>query len=212
MVEAIDIAGPGFLNFTLEREAFAGAMAEMLARCEAMGRGERARPLHILLEFVSVNPNGPLHVGHGRYAAYGDSLDRLLTFSGQRHHRVLHQRLRTADGALRPLGRRALRAVVRRGSAGAEDGYQGDVRERYRAAAADEVGDRYVEALEDCRLPGRPSGAGPCRRAAVTEGADGDDDDGPRIFETRPEGRTMAASRRRSPFFRAGAPSSCSRR
>ena len=58
------------------------AARALLAAGDDVGRGVRERPLHILLEYVSVNPNGPLHVGHGRYAAYGNSLDRLLRYSG----------------------------------------------------------------------------------------------------------------------------------
>ena len=84
MVEGIDIAGPGFLNFRLAPGAFVRAAAGLLDQGEEVGHGTREHPLHILLEYVSVNPNGPLHVGHGRYAAYGNALDRLLSFSGHR--------------------------------------------------------------------------------------------------------------------------------
>lgn len=82
LVERIEIAGPGFLNFTLAPLAYAQAMTRMLSEGEQIGAGERREHPVINLEFVSVNPNGPLHVGHGRYAAYGDSLHRLLAFSG----------------------------------------------------------------------------------------------------------------------------------
>jgi arginyl-tRNA synthetase len=82
LVDDIQVAGPGFINFTLSVEAYVDVMREMLVRGEAIGSGSRHETPRINLEFVSVNPNGPLHVGHGRYAAYGDALKRLLLFSG----------------------------------------------------------------------------------------------------------------------------------
>ena len=82
LIEKLEIAGPGFLNFTLSPKAYVQVMNRLLSEGERIGAGEtRAHP-RLNLEFVSVNPNGPLHVGHGRYAAYGDALARLLIFSG----------------------------------------------------------------------------------------------------------------------------------
>ena len=82
LVDTVEIAGPGFLNFTLSGGAFTLATEQMLAEGDSIGAGmPKPRP-RMNLEFVSVNPNGPLHVGHGRYAAYGDSLGRLLGFAG----------------------------------------------------------------------------------------------------------------------------------
>ena len=82
LVEKVEIAGPGFLNFTLSSRAFTQAVAQMLEEGETIGAGAAKPHPRVNLEFVSVNPNGPLHVGHGRYAAYGDALKRLLRFSG----------------------------------------------------------------------------------------------------------------------------------
>ncbi len=82
LVEKIEVAGAGFLNFTLSGQAYASVMLQMMDQGEEVGRGPARSEPRVNLEFVSVNPNGPLHVGHGRYAAYGDSLQRLLGFSG----------------------------------------------------------------------------------------------------------------------------------
>ncbi len=84
LVEAVAIAGPGFLNFRLRSDAFAKMASDLLEQGDTVGAGRREAPRHILLEYVSVNPNGPLHVGHARYAAYGNALDRILRFSGER--------------------------------------------------------------------------------------------------------------------------------
>lgn len=81
LVEDIKIAGPGFLNFLLKQDARLGVIAEILSRGEAYGRGAR-RPGRVLLEFVSANPTGPLHVGHGRQAAFGATLFNLLSAAG----------------------------------------------------------------------------------------------------------------------------------
>jgi arginyl-tRNA synthetase len=80
-VEAIDIAGPGFLNMRLKTAAKQEVVREVLAAGAAFGRraptGER-----VLVEFVSANPTGPLHVGHGRQAALGDAICNLMATQG----------------------------------------------------------------------------------------------------------------------------------
>jgi len=80
-VESIDIAGPGFINLKLKPAARQSVVAEILAAGEQFGRtpptGEK-----IIVEFVSANPTGPLHLGHGRQAALGDSICNLLETQG----------------------------------------------------------------------------------------------------------------------------------
>ncbi|MDO8736213.1 MAG: arginine--tRNA ligase [Thermoleophilia bacterium] len=82
LCEKVEIAGPGFINFFLNDKAIADAALGALAQGRDYGSGTAAQPESILLEFVSANPTGPLHVGHARYAAYGDSLKRILSFAG----------------------------------------------------------------------------------------------------------------------------------
>ncbi len=81
LIERIEIAGPGFLNVFVAGSAFHEVVRAILREKEAYGR-LASRPGKTLIEFVSANPNGPLHVGHGRGAAYGDSLARLLACAG----------------------------------------------------------------------------------------------------------------------------------
>ena len=83
-VERVEVAGPGFLNLFMSDAWCRDALTRA-------GRGRRttaaARPSRaerVLVEFVSVNPTGPLHIGHARNAAYGDSLARILAFAGHR--------------------------------------------------------------------------------------------------------------------------------
>jgi len=80
-IKRVEIAGPGFLNFFVADDAYRQLIPEILAQAEHYGEQPR-RSEKVLLEFVSANPNGPLHVGHGRGAAYGDSLGRLLQYAG----------------------------------------------------------------------------------------------------------------------------------
>ncbi|WP_312274928.1 arginine--tRNA ligase [Candidatus Igneacidithiobacillus taiwanensis] len=81
-IERVEIAGPGFLNFFLRPAAFQQAIATVLAQGADFGRQQLGAGQRIHLEFVSANPTGPLHVGHGRGAAYGASLAALLRFCG----------------------------------------------------------------------------------------------------------------------------------
>src|SRR4051812_41507695 len=81
-IASVDVAGPGFLNITLD-EAAAGALAGTVVEAGAeYGRSDVLAKQRINLEFVSANPTGPLHLGGTRWAAVGDSLARLLEASG----------------------------------------------------------------------------------------------------------------------------------
>ena len=81
-VSSLEIAGPGFINLRLAPAAKQAVVAEVLAAPDAFGR-QPANGQKLMVEFVSANPTGPLHVGHGRGAAYGASLASLLTFAGE---------------------------------------------------------------------------------------------------------------------------------
>jgi len=78
----VEVAGPGFLNVFLEGEQVAAVLPEVLARGAAFGRSDAARGQRVNVEFVSANPTGPLHVGHGRGAALGDAIASLLQWTG----------------------------------------------------------------------------------------------------------------------------------
>ncbi|MHB0916101.1 MAG: arginine--tRNA ligase [Thermoleophilia bacterium] len=81
-IASVAVAGPGFINIYLAGGELAGSARQALSLGADFGRSPVAVPGRLLLEFVSANPTGPLHVGHGRYAAYGDSLRRILAFAG----------------------------------------------------------------------------------------------------------------------------------
>jgi arginyl-tRNA synthetase len=148
--DRFEVAGPGFLNLFLSDAWYRGALDRLLAEGGDYGRGalpvaERRR---MNVEFVSVNPTGPLHVGHARYASYGDALCRILAFVGHDVTREFYvndygtQMMRFGQSLAARYGQRLgldLRVP--------EEGYQGD----YLLDLADEliaaVGDRYRDAL-----------------------------------------------------------------
>ena len=86
-ITKVDIAGPGFINFFVNETSSLIVIIDILNRGEDYGRNDDGQNLPITVEYVSANPTGPLHVGHGRGAAFGDCLSRLLSFSGYQVHR-----------------------------------------------------------------------------------------------------------------------------
>lgn len=175
LVESMEVAGPGFINFTLNRTAYSEAMLELLAQGEEIGQGQMHAHPRVNLEFVSVNPNGPLHVGHGRYAAYGDSLGRLLRFSGAdiATEFYINDYGRQMDRFGRSVAARYAQSFGI-GLAVPADGYQGEYVKDIAAAARKDVGDRYVEALK-LAAPGSGEGSAVIQRAAAVDAEDDDD-------------------------------------
>jgi arginyl-tRNA synthetase len=82
LIEKVDIAGPGFINFTITSTQWQNLLGELLALGADYGRSAVGAGQKVLVEFVSANPTGPLHLGHGRGAALGDTLCRILDFTG----------------------------------------------------------------------------------------------------------------------------------
>ncbi|MEZ6854920.1 arginine--tRNA ligase [Halodesulfovibrio aestuarii] len=82
MIDNVEIAGPGFLNITFSVDFWRNTIAIIEERGEAFGSVDQGKGKKVQVEYVSANPTGPLHIGHGRGAAVGDSLARLLRFAG----------------------------------------------------------------------------------------------------------------------------------
>jgi arginyl-tRNA synthetase len=82
LIVKVDVAGPGFVNFTLAPRAYADELRAIIAAGAGYGRSESGAGTRVLVEYVSANPTGPLHVGHGRHAAYGASLANILRAAG----------------------------------------------------------------------------------------------------------------------------------
>ncbi|MFC3104055.1 arginine--tRNA ligase [Salinisphaera aquimarina] len=81
-IAKVEIAGPGFINFFLAPDAFLAVVDDILAQGERFGHSDIGKGQPVVIEFVSANPTGPLHVGHGRQAAIGDCLAHLFEANG----------------------------------------------------------------------------------------------------------------------------------
>jgi arginyl-tRNA synthetase len=148
-----EIAGPGFINFTLSRASRFAIVPEIHRQGAAFGRGQAGRGERILVEFVSANPTGPLHVGHGRQAALGDAISTLLEWQGWRVTREFYY-----NDAGNQIANLALSVQARireaRGESAAmpADGYLGDyIKDIAREYVAEHFGDAAGANLEQIR-------------------------------------------------------------
>lgn len=121
-ITSIDIAGPGFLNFTLDAAA-AGEIARTIVTAgDTFGRNDTLAGQSINLEFVSANPTGPLHIGHTRWAGLGDSIGRVLRASGARVANEFY--INDAGAQMDVFGESVLAAAL--GEPTPENGYPGE--------------------------------------------------------------------------------------
>ncbi|MCA1688141.1 MAG: arginine--tRNA ligase [Actinobacteria bacterium] len=163
LVEALDapfvrnaeVAGPGFVNFWLSSEALWWEIGGLLAEGEGYGRRERAGD-PVLLEYVSANPTGPLTVAHGRHAAYGDSLARIIEASGRVVSRECYFndvgnqiRLLGESVAIRYAGLYGRQWPVSDPEALYRGKYVGEIAQEL----SEKVGDRYLEMGPEKALP-----------------------------------------------------------
>jgi arginyl-tRNA synthetase len=122
VLERIDVAPPGYINLTVKRDLWFRALAEIKAQGEQYGRSTLGLGKRVLLEFVSANPTGPLHVGHGRGAAVGGALANLLRATG---YEVTTEYYINDAGRQVRLMAASVTAVYENQPSLPEDGYQG---------------------------------------------------------------------------------------
>jgi arginyl-tRNA synthetase len=152
LIRKTEIAGPGFINFFLADAQVVSALPAILGDGPAYGKSDVGHGAPVNVEFVSANPTGPLHVGHGRQAALGDAIASLLAWTGWRVSREFYYN--DAGGQIMNLAR-SVQARVRqaRGLPAEipEQGYQGDyireIAERYVAAHPDDPEGADLEAV-----------------------------------------------------------------
>jgi arginyl-tRNA synthetase len=143
-LEAVDVAGPGFLNFRVAPSGLHAVLRAVVAAGERWGHGAALRGERINLEFVSANPTGPLHAGGGRWVAVGDALANLLAAEGAVVHREYY--LNDAGNQLDTFG--ASLFARYQGREPPPDGYHGeylvDMATRMRAALGDSVSEEQA--------------------------------------------------------------------
>jgi arginyl-tRNA synthetase len=138
LLNAPEIAGPGFINIRLSLGAETRVIKSIFASAELFGRSDEGANKKVMVEFVSANPTGPLHVGHGRAAAIGDTLSRLLDWQGWNVSREFYYNDAGAQINNLALSVQArLRENAGVDSAFPEGGYHGDY--------IREIADRYAE-------------------------------------------------------------------
>jgi len=120
-VSAVEIAGPGFINITMNRSSQAELVATILSSPTTYGTGTSLAGVSINLEFISANPTGPLHLGHTRWAAVGDSLGRVLSAAGAQVTREFY--INDRGNQMDLFGKSVEAAAL--GQPIPEDGYQG---------------------------------------------------------------------------------------
>jgi len=120
-VTAVDIAGPGFINITLNRSSQAELVTTILSSPTTFGTGNSLTGISVNLEFISANPTGPLHLGHTRWAAVGDALGRVLAAAGAKVIREFY--INDRGNQMDLFGKSVEAAAL--GQPIPEDGYQG---------------------------------------------------------------------------------------
>ena len=144
-IQSVEVAGPGFLNFTMAQDSFAAAVGQILREKSDYGNGA-PNAIRVNLEYVSANPTGSLHLGHARGAAWGDSVSRIMKKAGYdvtREYYVNDAGNQIANLA-RSLQARYRQALGFEAEIG-EDGYLGEDIRLKGKELADAYGDVYIE-------------------------------------------------------------------
>jgi arginyl-tRNA synthetase len=150
--EKIEIAGPGFINFTFSREYLFSSVARILSSDRSFLRTDIGNGRSVLVEYVSANPTGPLHIGHARGAAVGNALCNLLEESGFRVEREYY--INDAGRQMRLLGMSVFAKYQQLAGVGSEfpeEGYRGQYVEEEATALLAEKGEKYKGlTFEEC--------------------------------------------------------------
>ncbi len=149
----VTIAGPGFINLTLSNHWLQEIARETVQSDAAWGRSEPEAPSRVQVEFVSANPTGPMHIGHGRWAAIGDTLARLIEWSGHQVEREFY--VNDFGVQMRKFGESiAVRYDELLGRPGEipEGGYHGDYVTAIAAEIVAEIGDRELDNDQDAKV------------------------------------------------------------
>ncbi|MDA1096813.1 MAG: arginine--tRNA ligase, partial [Chloroflexi bacterium] len=144
-ISAVQVAHPGFINFTLDAAWLRGRVDEIIAQGDRYGHSDAGQGASVQVEFVSVNPTGPVHVGHGRGAVLGSTLSSLLAavgYSVQREY-YINDAGNQMDNFYRSVWARYLQALGR-DEPMPEEGYQGGYLVDLAQAVASEHGDSFL--------------------------------------------------------------------
>lgn len=153
-IASLTVAGPGFINIVLSDDAWREVLATALRKEVRFGSSDQGNGRKVLIEFVSANPTGPLHVGHGRGAAVGDALARILSFEG--HDVATEYYVNDVGNQMDNLGHSLYARYLQECGVEAqlpEDGYRGDYLLALAREVREEEGDRYKAVPPALALP-----------------------------------------------------------
>jgi arginyl-tRNA synthetase len=147
LIDSIEVAPPGFMNFTLTNNWIADTLINVLSAGENYGRNNSGEGRRVQVEFVSANPTGPIHLGHGRGAAVGDVMSSILSFSGWEAEREYY--INDAGLQMENLGRSTQSryfSLMGKGEMAPfpEDGYPGDYIDDIARDIIREHGDAFI--------------------------------------------------------------------
>lgn len=154
IISKIDIAGPGFINFFMTRSFWLDGLREVIKKGKGYGSLNIGLNENVHVEFVSANPTGPLHVGHGRGAVVGDVLANILKKAGYNVHREYY--INDVGLQMETLGRSALiryRQLLGEKIEFPENGYKGEYLKDIAKDIISEKGDQFLHAPEKESLP-----------------------------------------------------------
>ena len=150
LIRSLEIAGPGFINFFIKDDAWRKTLVAIDAQGSDYGRSSVGAGKKVQVEFVSANPTGPLHIGHGRGAATGDAVASLLAAAGFEVQREYY--INDAGNQMNTLGLSGLlryREILGEEVAFPENCYQGDYIKEIARDAVTKYGDRFLKAPQE---------------------------------------------------------------
>lgn len=154
IVDRVEIAGPGYINFFLKKSHWIKTLEDAVRMGDRYGRLDIGKGEPVQVEFVSANPTGPLHIGHGRGAAFGDSLASLLKEAGYDVQKEYY--INDVGNQMETLGRSTYlryKQVFDPGIPFMEDGYKGDYIKDIAKEIVADAGDRYLKVPEEEAIP-----------------------------------------------------------
>ncbi len=154
IIERIEIAGPGYINFFLRTGSWLKTLRKVIAMGDGYGQVNIGEAKSVQVEFVSANPTGPLHIGHGRGAAFGDSLSNLLTAAGYNVRKEYY--INDVGNQMETLGRSAwlrYKQIFDPAVPFMDAGYKGDYIKDIANCVITEAKDKYLSMQESDAVP-----------------------------------------------------------
>ncbi|MGA1790772.1 MAG: arginine--tRNA ligase [bacterium] len=145
IIERISVAEPGFINFSLSNQYWQKVIDSVIDKADSYGHSDLGQKKRVLIEFVSANPTGPLHIGHGRCAAFGDTLSNLLSATGYNVQNEYY--INDAGRQMALLGESILaryKQIFAPEASFPEDGYKGDYIKEMAQRIYEESGDSLL--------------------------------------------------------------------